>query len=68
MFVATFLKQAGAPYLERELSLLFGAVALCFLVAGSGWMAGARGGGAERLSPRVRASAQPSLHSRRLGG
>lgn len=49
MFVAGFLKQAGDPYLERELSLLFGAVALCFLVAGSGrlgvdgWRAGRRG-------------------------
>jgi putative oxidoreductase len=36
MFVATFIKQAGDPYLERELSLLFGAVACCFLLAGSG--------------------------------
>jgi putative oxidoreductase len=36
MFVATFIKQAGDPYLERELSLLFGAVAVCFLIGGSG--------------------------------
>lgn len=36
MTVATFIRQAGDPYLERELSLLFGFVALGLMVAGPG--------------------------------
>lgn len=36
MLVASFVMQAGDPFLERELSLLYGAVAVLFLLAGSG--------------------------------
>lgn len=36
MLVATFLRQAGDPYLERELSLLFGFVAILYLLGGPG--------------------------------
>lgn len=36
MLVASFVQQAGDPFLERELSLLYCAVAAHFLVAGAG--------------------------------
>lgn len=36
MFVAAFIRQAGDPFGERELALLYGAVAVLFLFAGSG--------------------------------
>lgn len=36
MLVATFVRQAGDPYLERELALLFAFVATQFLLAGPG--------------------------------
>jgi putative oxidoreductase len=36
MFVAAFIRQAGDPFLERELALLYGAVAIQFLLVGSG--------------------------------
>jgi putative oxidoreductase len=36
MAVASFIRQAGDPFLERELSLLYGAVAILFLLARSG--------------------------------
>lgn len=36
MTVAAFVRQAGDPFLERELALLYGFVALQFLLAGPG--------------------------------
>lgn len=36
MLVASFVQQAGDPFLERELSLLYCAVAAHFMVAGAG--------------------------------
>lgn len=36
MLVAAFVKQAGDPFLERELAMLYAAVALMFLAAGPG--------------------------------
>jgi putative oxidoreductase len=36
MLVAAFIRQAGDPFGERELALLFGAVAALFIFAGSG--------------------------------
>ncbi|HYD51815.1 MAG TPA: DoxX family protein [Gemmatimonadaceae bacterium] len=36
MCVAAFIRQAGDPYVEIEPALLFGAVALCFLIGGAG--------------------------------
>lgn len=36
MFVAAFVRNAGAPFGDRELALVYGAVALLFLLAGSG--------------------------------
>ena len=36
MIVASFVQQAGDPFLERELSLLYCAVAAYFLMAGAG--------------------------------
>lgn len=39
MLVAAFVRQAGDPFLERELALLYGAVALQFLLTGPGRLA-----------------------------
>lgn len=36
MCVATFIRQAGDPFAERELSMLYGAVAVLYLLAGPG--------------------------------
>lgn len=36
MFVAAFVRQAGDPFAEREAALLFGAIALLYLIAGPG--------------------------------
>jgi putative oxidoreductase len=36
MFVAVFIRQAGDPFGDLELPLLFGMVALLYLLAGSG--------------------------------
>lgn len=36
MMVAAFVRQAGDPFLERELALLYGFVALLFLLGGPG--------------------------------
>lgn len=36
MLVASFIRQVGDPFLERELSLLYCAVAACLLLSGAG--------------------------------
>lgn len=36
MAVAAFVRQAGDPFLERELALLYGTVALMLILAGAG--------------------------------
>jgi putative oxidoreductase len=36
MLVAAFIRNAGAPFGERELALLYGVMALLFLLAGAG--------------------------------
>ena len=36
MFVAAFIRQAGDPFGEREPAMLFGAIALLYLIAGPG--------------------------------